>query len=225
MRTSAPSALASNRLFDEPGTRSISPNEQKIASGRFAMATALSINSIGVTQTGHPGPCTSVISFGSRSSRPLLTMVCVWPPHISMIVQGRVTFLRIAPASCSAAFWSRYSLRKFTEFLLHRAHFFQDLEDALGFFLVDDTNGESHMDENVFADFGLGSVGEVDLFADAAEVHFPDAKGDVAGVSDFNDAAWNCKAHEPTSGAKARSILVQRGPEGPLFPVVARFAL
>src|ERR1700757_2563260 len=167
MRTSAPSALASNRLFDEPGTRSMSPNEQNIASGRFAMATALSINSIGVTQTGQPGPCTSVISFGSRSSKPLLTMVWVWPPQISMIVHGRVTFLRIAPASCSAAFWSRYSLRNFTEFLVHRAHFFQDLENALSFLLVDDADGKSDVNQNIFADFGLGRVREVDLFADA----------------------------------------------------------
>ena len=40
----------------DPGTRSMSPKEQKIASGRLAMATALSISSIGVTQTGQPGP-------------------------------------------------------------------------------------------------------------------------------------------------------------------------
>ena len=66
MRTSAPSALASNRLFDDPGTRSMSPKEQKITSGRCAMATALSINSIGVTQTGQPGPCTRVISRGQQ---------------------------------------------------------------------------------------------------------------------------------------------------------------
>src|ERR1700758_1996637 len=148
MRTSAPSAFESNRLFEEPGTRSMSPNEQKITSGRREIETALSINSSGVTQTGQPGPCTSVISFGSRSSKPLLTMVWVWPPQISMIVHGRVTFLRIAPASCSAAFWSRYSLRNFTEFLFHRAHFFQDLEDALSFLFVDDADGESHVHEN-----------------------------------------------------------------------------
>src|SRR6266576_4014093 len=196
MRMSAPSALASNRLFDDPGTRSMSPNEQKMASGRLAMATALSINSIGVTHTGQPGPCTSVISFGSRSSSPLLTIVWVWPPQISMIVHGRVTFLRMAPASCSAAFWSRYSLRNFTEFLLHRAHFFQHLEYTLGFFLIDDADGKSHVDENILADFGLGSVCEVDLFADAAEIDFADAKCDVASVSDFDDAAWNSKAHK-----------------------------
>src|SRR6201993_959966 len=145
----------------------MSPKKQKITSGRFAMATALSINSMGVTQTGHPGPCTRVISRGSRSSRPVLTMVCVWPPQISMIVHGRVTFLRIAPANCSADFWSRYSLRNFTEFLVHRAHFFQDLENALSFLFVDDADGKSDVNQNIFADFGLGRVREVDLFADA----------------------------------------------------------
>src|SRR5579864_8957804 len=199
MRTSAPSALASNRLLLEPGTRSMSPNEQKIASGRFAMATALSINSIGVTHTGQPGPCTKVISLGSRSSRPLLTMVCVWPPQISMMVHGRVTFWRIAPANCSAAFGSRYSLRNFTEFLFHCAHLLEYLEDALGFVLVDDADGESDMDENVFPDFGFGSVREVDFFADAAEVDLADAEGDVASVADFDDTARNCETHNQTS--------------------------
>src|ERR1043166_977989 len=124
----------------------MSPNEQKIASGRMAMATALSINSIGVTQTGQPGPCTSVIGLGSRSSRPLLTMVCVWPPQISMMVHGRVTFWRIARASCSAAFASRYSLRNFTEVLFHCAQPVEVLEDAPGFVLIDDADGESHVD-------------------------------------------------------------------------------
>ena len=39
-----------------PGTRSMSPNEQKITSGREAISSALSMTSSGVTQTGHPGP-------------------------------------------------------------------------------------------------------------------------------------------------------------------------
>jgi hypothetical protein len=34
----------------------MSPNEQKITSGRAAMATALSMISMGVTHTGQPGP-------------------------------------------------------------------------------------------------------------------------------------------------------------------------
>src|SRR5579862_8837609 len=203
MRTSAPSAFTSNRLLDEPGTRSMSPKEQKIASGRSAIATALSINSIGVTQTGQPGPCTSEISFGSKSSSPLLTMVWVWPPQISMIVHGRVTFWRIAPANCSAAFWSRYSLRNFTEFLFQSAHLLKVLEDALGFVLVDDADGEPDVDQDVLPDFGFGSVRQVDVLTDAAEVDLADAEGDVAAIDDFNQAAWNCEAHELTSAAKA----------------------
>src|ERR1043166_3174725 len=185
----------------------MSPNEQKIASGRLAMATALSINSMGVTQTGQPGPCTSVIWRGSRSSRPLLTMVCVWPPQISMMVHGRVTFWRIARASCSAAFGSRYSLRNFTEFLFHCAQLFEVLEHALGFVLVDDADRKTDVDEDVFPDFGFRSVRQVDLFADAAEVNFADAEGDVASVENCDDTARNCQTHDQTSsgptGAKA----------------------
>src|SRR5215470_5360300 len=133
MRTSAPSALESNKLVDEPGTRSMSPNEQKITSGSREIDTALSINSNGVTHTGHPGPWTSVISFGSKSSSPLFTIVCVCPPQTSMIVQGRVNRRRMACASFSATFESRYSLRNFTELLLQRPEFFKVFEDTLCF--------------------------------------------------------------------------------------------
>src|SRR5215469_9129880 len=140
MRTSAPSALESNRLLDEPGTRSMSPNEQKITSGRHEIDTALSINSSGVTHTGHPGPWTSVTSFGSRSSSPLFTMVCVCPPQTSMIVQGRVTFWRMACASFSAAFESRYSLRNFTDLLFQHSKFFKVFEDPLCFDFIDDAD-------------------------------------------------------------------------------------
>src|SRR5271165_4429911 len=188
MRTSAPSALASNRLFDEPGTRSMSPKEQKITSGRCAIATALSINSIGVTQTGQPGPCTSVMSRGNKSSSPLLTMVWVCPPQISMIVQGRVTFFQICWDNCAAAFWSRYSLRNFTEFLLEAAEFFEVLEDTLRLVLVDHADGEADVDEHIFSDLRFGNIGETDLFANAAEV-------DVTTIDDFDYAAWNCETH------------------------------
>src|SRR5579859_8112529 len=200
MRTSPPSAFTSKRLFDDPGTRSMSPKEQKITSGRLAMATALSINSIGVTHTGQPGPCTSVISFGSRSSSPLLTMVCVCPPQISMMVQGRVTFCRIAHASCSAAFGSRYSLRNFTELLFHCAHFFKNLEDALGFVLVNDADGKSDVDQNIFANLGLGSVREVDFLTDTAEVDFADAEGGISRAHDFYNTAWNRETHADLLG-------------------------
>jgi hypothetical protein len=58
----------------------------------------LSIFSSGVTHTGQPGPCTSVISFGSSSSTPYFTIECVCPPQISISVQGRVVTFAIARA-------------------------------------------------------------------------------------------------------------------------------
>src|SRR5512147_390849 len=64
-RTSPPCALIENKSRPEPGTRNISPYEQKITSGWDAIVNALSINSSGVTQTGQPGPCTNSISGGS----------------------------------------------------------------------------------------------------------------------------------------------------------------
>ena len=65
-RTSPPSLLTRNRSFSLPGTRSMSPNEQKITSGREAISSALSMTSSGVTQTGHPGPW--IISMVSGSN-------------------------------------------------------------------------------------------------------------------------------------------------------------
>src|ERR1039457_6569092 len=64
MRTSLPSALIWNRSPFEPGTRSISPKEQKITPGRRAMACARSSISSGVTQAGQTGPCTSSTAVG-----------------------------------------------------------------------------------------------------------------------------------------------------------------
>ncbi len=55
-RTSPPSLRTRNRSRPVPGTRSMSPKEQKITSGREAISSALSITSSGVTQTGQPGP-------------------------------------------------------------------------------------------------------------------------------------------------------------------------
>ena len=62
MRTSPPSLLTRNRSFPLPGTRSMSPKEQKMTSGRAAIASALSMISSGVTHTGQPGPWISSIS-------------------------------------------------------------------------------------------------------------------------------------------------------------------
>jgi hypothetical protein len=48
----------------------MSPKEQSVTSGRPAISIALSMYSAGVTQTGHPGPWTSVTPSGSNSSMP-----------------------------------------------------------------------------------------------------------------------------------------------------------
>ena len=77
----------------------MSPNEVKMTSGRRAMAIARSIISSGVTQTGQPGPWTSVTDGGSISSIPNRISVCVCPPQISISVQGRVTMPRIDAAN------------------------------------------------------------------------------------------------------------------------------
>src|SRR4029078_13727247 len=47
-------------------------------------------------------------------SIPNFTIACVCPPHTSIIVHGRVTASRIAPAKRLAASESRYSSRNFT---------------------------------------------------------------------------------------------------------------
>src|SRR5215472_5901960 len=122
-----------------------------------------------------------------------------------MMVQGRVTFLRSADASCSAAFWSRYSLRNFTEFLFQSAHLLEVLEDALGFGFVDDADGESDVDENILPDFGFGSVREIDFFADAAEIDLGAPVSNIWGVKDFNYPARNGETHKVTQRLKPHS--------------------
>ena len=89
----------------------MSPNEQKITSGRPAMATALSRISIGVTHTGQPGPWISVISRGSISSSAKRTIECVCPPQISMMFHGRVVAAPMAAARRRTASALRYSSR------------------------------------------------------------------------------------------------------------------
>ena len=93
MRTSPPAAFTDSRSRDCPGTRSMSPNEQKTTLGREAISIAFSISSSGVTHTGQPGPCTSRTCGGSSSSTPNLTMAWVCPPQTSISVHGRVVIL------------------------------------------------------------------------------------------------------------------------------------
>ena len=59
MRMSVPCALASKNDPWLPGTRIMSPNDVMITSGCAARCIASSTRPIGITHTGHPGPCTS----------------------------------------------------------------------------------------------------------------------------------------------------------------------
>src|ERR1017187_881353 len=179
MRTSPPSALIWNRSPFEPGTRSISPKEQKITPGRRAMACARSSISSGVTQTGQPGPCTSSTSAGSSSSRPYLTMECVWPPQTSMSVHGRVTVRRISPTSVAASRPSRYSSRYFMGFFRRLArsefgelaHFAEDLVSARSLFFIHAADGEADVHHHVIAEGGFRQIFEAGFAENAAEVH------------------------------------------------------
>ena len=60
------------KVPSEPGTRIMSPKHVKITPGCLASAMPSSTRPIGITHTGHPGPCTSSTFSGSRSSMPYL---------------------------------------------------------------------------------------------------------------------------------------------------------
>ena len=69
---SVPCALASKNEPLLPGTRIMSPNEVMMVSGWEASAIASSTRPIGITQTGQPGPCTSVIGLRQVILEPVL---------------------------------------------------------------------------------------------------------------------------------------------------------
>src|SRR5208337_3963699 len=98
-----------------------------------------------------------------------------------------------------------------TEFLFQCAEFPEIFENALRFGFVNDADSEADVDENVFTDLGLGSVGEIDFLADAAEIDFTDAEGDVSAVGNFNDSAWNRETHERPPVPVAPDAFVRGG--------------
>ena len=116
-RTSPPRARTCSRSHSLPGTRSMSPKrgEDHVRVGPPG-ASALSICSSGVTQTGQPGPWIISTASPSSSSSPCRTMVWVWPPQTSMSTQRpsgqRPRILAIRPRATAA---SRYSLEIFHE--------------------------------------------------------------------------------------------------------------
>ena len=89
------------------------------------MASALSIISSGVTQTGQPGPWIISIPSGSSWSMPCRMIECVCPPQTSIIAQGRVVTAWIWSSSRLARSGSLNSSRYFiapAAPLLRRGH-------------------------------------------------------------------------------------------------------
>ena len=64
IRMSVPAAFASKKDPWLPGTRIMSPNEVMMTSSAVARCIASSTRPIGITHTGHPGPCTRVTDSG-----------------------------------------------------------------------------------------------------------------------------------------------------------------
>src|SRR5829696_5588067 len=196
MRTSPPAALTANRSRRLPGTRSMSPNEQKITSGRAATATARSISSSGVTQTGHPGPWTSVTSDGSSSSIPWRTIEWVCPPQTSMSTHGRVTAARIAASSRPTAAGSRYSSRNrigSLPDLVQLAGLGQQGEHPVGLGLIEPGQGEPDVNQGVLPDGDVRDVLQAHPLEDPAEVDA--AHEQVVLAVHFDDLAGDAQAH------------------------------
>ena len=157
-----------------PGTRSMSPNEQKMTSGRAAMASARSIISSGVTHTGQPGPWISSTSSGSSWSMPLRMIEWVWPPQTSISAHGRVT----VAAMSSSSRRGEHRVGELVE-VLHAAAQLA-VEDARPSRIrarvswADSSSSRVMAKPTctivVLADLQVGHVGQADLLAHAAEV-------------------------------------------------------
>ena len=66
----------------------MSPSVTRIASSIRASAIAWSIRSLGMMQTGQPGPWMKSMFAGSSCGSPYFMMVWVWPPQTSMMRSG-----------------------------------------------------------------------------------------------------------------------------------------
>src|ERR1017187_3584035 len=209
-RTSPPSDLMVKRSPLEPGTRSMSPNEQKMTFGRRAIACARSIISSGVTHTGHPGPCTSSTPSGRSWSSPFLTMEWVWPPQTSISTQGRVWMRRISATILAATSPSRYSSRYFIAVaplgrrdqdrgirildlvddgrlqFRELVQFLQRLVGPLGLCLIHLADGEADVHQDILAGLRLRHILQAGFARDAAELHSCHAQPVlVVGVDHF----------------------------------------
>src|SRR6266511_1661155 len=179
------------------------------------MASARSICSSGVTQTGQPGPWIIRTPSGSSSSMPCRTIVWVWPPQTSMRVHGRVVAAWISSSRRRARTGSgtrRGTSRRHlpagqgdADLLLDGvAHGAEHVQGALRLRLVDLADGEADVDDHVVADLGPGNVGQAGLLADAAVLDHRHRQ--PTGVVDLEHLPWDPEAHGahlPSSRAAA----------------------
>ena len=155
----------------------MSPNEQKITSGREAISSALSISSSGVTQTGQPGPWIISICSGISWSMPCRMIECVWPPQTSISAQGWVTVAWMSsssrwassgslnssmyfiaaprPRPCAPRFLGR-AAHASPNSMLELAHPLEVGQRLLGRLLVQPLQGETDVHDRVVADRDVG---------------------------------------------------------------------
>jgi hypothetical protein len=130
---------------------------------------------------------------------PVLNEVCVWPPQISISIQGRVVTARIACRNFSAAAGSRYSSRDFISLsmlqLIEFVHRFEQGEHPASLELVDPGDGEADVDQGVVADLDSGDGFQADTLAYPAKIDL--AHDQVVLAEDFDDLTGDPQAHTP----------------------------
>ena len=165
-----------------------------MTSGGCASSMAVSMSWFAVTQTGQPGPESSVIHSGMTPRRPFLAMATVCVPQTSMILTWRpgsvgVDSLDETPGDLGVAerreVHGRYApsaTRPSSS--AKNGKRLEQLERLVGRLLVDDLEGEAGVHEHEVADDGLGNEVERHLAGDAHDVdrgHVVLVDGDDAG--------------------------------------------
>ncbi len=195
----------------------MSPNEHRIVSGRFAIAIASSISASGVTQTGHPGPCTSSTSFGQqlvdalpdqrvglpaadlhdrpRSRRDPRDVVQQRARDVVVAVLVEVLHATRLRADAVGILWQVD--------VLQVAHLLQQRVGASGLLLVHHADREPHVDHDPVVEPDLRRVLQARLALDPAEVHGPHA--DPVLLEDLDHLPRNAEAHlRPPPSVRSR---------------------
>src|ERR1035437_5330677 len=89
----------------------MSPNVASATPGSRPSSMAKSMSRLAVTQTGHPGPDSSVTFSGIKSRRPKRAIATVCVPHTSMSFIGRSAASLMSPIRGFASSGSRHAER------------------------------------------------------------------------------------------------------------------